>query len=71
MAKKSHIRWKVFGIRLILSLFFSYFLIHFFISQAGITGWVVMAALLMFFSYVFESAHSRTNKTKTDKGEYK
>ncbi len=71
MAEGSHIRWKVFAIRLILSLFFSYFLIHFFIPRAGVTGWVVMAILLMFFSYVFESAHGRTSETKTNRGEYK
>lgn len=71
MHKTSKIRWKVLAIRVVLSLFFSYFLIHFFIPQASNISWLIASALFLFFAYVFEAAHNRDKEKIPERGEVK
>jgi len=55
-------RLKVFLVRLGLSCFFAYFLMHFFIPMGGALAWLVVVGLLLFFAYLFEAVHTEKNK---------
>jgi hypothetical protein len=50
---------KILIMRVVLGLLFAYLLAHFFFPTAGIPAIIFMAAVLVFFSYVFEAIHRR------------
>ncbi len=57
--RESMVQLRIFLIRAALGAFFAYFLARFFIPSASPGLIVVMAALLVFFAYVFEGLRKR------------
>jgi FtsH-binding integral membrane protein len=50
---------KILMIRVLLGLLFAFLLAHFFFPSAGFGTIIGMAAVLVFFAYVFEAIHRR------------
>jgi hypothetical protein len=52
-------RWRILIVRAVLGVFFAFLLARFFFPTIGRLTTLIIAALLIFFAYLFESIHQK------------
>jgi len=59
MSRWADLRWQVLILRVALGGFFSYFLVRYFMPGASWGSVIALAAIVVFFAYLFESLRKR------------